>query len=90
MKHLFTGAGVAGLAAIGTAKSMGAIVSAYDVRPVAREQVESLGAKFLKVDFEEDGSGSGGYAKEMSDGYKAAEVPSLLVNSTYTSIMYYS
>lgn len=70
---LVLGAGVAGLAAIGTAKSMGAVVKAYDVRPVVREQVESLGGQFLKVPFEEDGSGSGGYAKEMSDGYKAAE-----------------
>ena len=49
-KILVLGAGVAGLAAIGTAKSMGAVVSAYDVRPVAAEQVESLGGKFLKVE----------------------------------------
>ena len=67
------GTGVAGLSAISTAKSMGAIVKAYDVRPVAKEQVESLGAQFLKVDYEEDGSGVGGYAKEMSEGYKIAE-----------------
>ena len=67
------GAGVAGLSAISTAKSLGAIVKAYDVRPVAKEQVESLGAQFLKVDYEEDGSGAGGYAKEMSDAYKKAE-----------------
>lgn len=72
-KILILGAGVAGLSAIGCAKSMGGIVSAYDVRPVAREQVESLGAKFLKVNYEEDGSGAGGYAKEMSDEYKKAE-----------------
>jgi len=72
-KVLVLGGGVAGLAAIQTAKNMGAIVMAYDVRPAAKEQVESMGGKFLKVDFEEDGSGAGGYAKEMSAEYKAAE-----------------
>jgi NAD(P) transhydrogenase len=72
-KVLVLGAGVAGLAAIQTAKNMGAIVRAYDVRPVVKEQVESLGGQFLQVDYKEDGSGAGGYAKEMSDGYKAAE-----------------
>jgi len=75
---LVLGAGVAGLAAIQTAKNLGAIVSAYDVRPVVQEQVESLGGKFLRVPYEEDGSGSGGYAKEMSDEYKAAERQMLL------------
>lgn len=77
-KVLVLGAGVAGLAAIGAAKSLGAVVSAYDVRPVVREQVESLGGRFLSVDFAEDGSGTGGYAKEMSDAYKAAESNSML------------
>ena len=72
-KILVLGAGVAGLAAIQAAKNAGADVRAYDVRPAVKEQVESLGGKFLKVPYEEDGSGSGGYAKEMSDGYKAAE-----------------
>ena len=67
------GCGVAGLAAVQAAKNMGAQVSAFDVRPVTKEQVESMGATFLEVDYEEDGSGAGGYAKEMSDGYKAAE-----------------
>ena len=66
-KVLVLGAGVAGLAAIQTAKNMGAVVKAYDVRPVVAEQVESLGGQFLRVPYEEDGSGSGGYAKEMSD-----------------------
>ena len=71
---LILGAGVAGLAAIGAAKNMGAIVSAYDVRPAAAEQVESMGAKFLRVsDDAEDGSGAGGYAKEMSEDYKRRE-----------------
>ncbi len=72
-KILVLGAGVAGLAAIQTAKNMGAVVRAYDVRPVVQEQVESLGGQFLKVDYKEDGSGAGGYAKEMSEGYKQAE-----------------
>ena len=70
---LVLGAGVAGLAAIQTAKNMGAVVLGYDVRPVVKEQVESMGGQFLKVPYEEDGAGQGGYAKEMSDEYKAAE-----------------
>lgn len=72
-KVLVMGTGVAGLAAIQTAKNMGAIVRAFDVRPVCKEQVESMGATFLEVDIDEDGSGAGGYAKEMSDEYKAAQ-----------------
>ena len=71
-KVLVLGAGVAGLASIQTAKNMGAIVRAFDVRPVTREQVESMNAQFLTVDYEEDGSGSGGYAKEMSKEWHAA------------------
>lgn len=77
-KVLVLGAGVAGLAAIQTAKNMGAIVRAFDVRPVTKEQVESMGATFLEVDIEEDGSGTGGYAKEMSDEYKAAQAKMML------------
>ena len=65
-KVLVVGAGVAGLAAIQTAKNLGAVVRAFDVRPAAREQVESMGGEYLTVDIEEDGSGAGGYAKEMS------------------------
>ena len=61
-----------GLAAIQTAKNMGAIVRAFDVRPVTKEQVEAMGGHFLEVDFEEDGSGAGGYAKEMSKEWHAA------------------
>ncbi|KAJ1421111.1 NAD(P) transhydrogenase beta subunit-domain-containing protein, partial [Ochromonadaceae sp. CCMP2298] len=80
-KVLVLGAGVAGLAAVGTARSMGASVRAYDVRPVVQEQVESMGATFLKVempaDLAEDGSGQGGYAKEMSDRYKEFETASV-------------
>ena len=69
---LVMGAGVAGLQAIATARRLGAIVSATDVRPVAREQVESLGATFVMVDSDETkvAETSGGYAKEMSDDYK--------------------
>ncbi len=72
---LVMGAGVAGLQAIATAKRMGAIVSATDVRPVAKEQVESLGGKFVMVesDENEDAETAGGYAKEMSDDYKAKQ-----------------
>lgn len=76
-KILVLGAGVAGLASIGTARGMGAVVSAYDVRPVVREQVESLGGNFLSVPYIEDGSGAGGYAKEMSQGYKDAEAQAM-------------
>mmetsp|Transcript_14684 Transcript_14684/g.31334 ORF Transcript_14684/g.31334 Transcript_14684/m.31334 type:complete len:1073 (-) Transcript_14684:374-3592(-) len=71
-KVLVLGTGVAGLAAIQTAKNMGAIVRAFDVRPVTKEQVEAMGGQFLEVNFEEDGSGAGGYAKEMSPEWHAA------------------
>lgn len=57
---------------------MGAIVRAFDVRPITKEQVESMGATFLEVDYQEDGSGAGGYAKEMSDGFKAAQAAMML------------
>lgn len=67
-KVLVVGAGVAGLAAIQLAKKKGAIVAGFDVRAAAKEQVESCGARFLEVPVTEDGSGSGGYAKEMSKG----------------------
>jgi len=74
-KVLVIGAGVAGLAAIGAAKSMGAIVRAFDTRPEVKEQVESMDAEFLMLDFdEEDGSGEGGYAKVMSEEFIKAEM----------------
>jgi len=73
-KVLVIGAGVAGLAAIGAAKSMGAIVRAFDTRPEVKEQIESMDAEFLMLEFEEDGSGSGGYAKTMSKEFIAAEM----------------
>jgi NAD(P) transhydrogenase subunit alpha len=73
-KVLVIGAGVAGLAAIGTANSLGAIVRSFDTRPEVKEQVESMGAEFLLLDFEEDGSGEGGYAKVMSEEFIKAEM----------------
>ncbi|WP_428775669.1 Re/Si-specific NAD(P)(+) transhydrogenase subunit alpha [Vibrio sp.] len=73
-KVLVAGAGVAGLAAIGAAGSLGAIVRAFDVRPEVKEQVESMGAEFLEVDFQENSGAGDGYAKEMSDEFnKKAE-----------------
>ena len=74
-KVLVIGAGVAGLAAIGAAKSMGAIVRSFDTRPEVKEQIESMDAEFLMLDFEdEDGSGEGGYAKVMSEEFIKAEM----------------
>ncbi len=73
------GAGVAGLQAIATARRLGAVVTGYDVRPAVKEQVESLGAKFLDVeaDATEDAETSGGYAREMSDDYKKKQEAAL-------------
>ncbi len=73
-KVLVIGAGVAGLAAIGAAKSMGAIVRSFDTRPEVKEQIESMDAEFLMLEFEEDGSGEGGYAKTMSKEFIEAEM----------------
>ena len=74
-KVLVIGAGVAGLAAIGAAKSMGAVVRSFDTRPEVKEQVESMDAEFLMLDFaDEDGSGEGGYAKVMSKEFIEAEM----------------
>ncbi|GLB34881.1 putative NAD(P) transhydrogenase beta subunit [Lyophyllum shimeji] len=73
-KVLVIGAGVAGLSAIATARRLGAIVRGFDTRSAAREQVQSLGAEFLEVDLQEEGSGGGGYAKVMSKEFIAAEM----------------
>ena len=73
-KVMIIGAGVAGLSAIGTAKGMGAIVRAFDTRPEVKEQVESMNAEFLELDFKEEGSGVGGYAKVMSEEFIKAEM----------------
>ena len=72
-KVFIAGAGVAGLAAIGAAASLGAIVRANDTRAEVADQVVSLGGEFVKVDYEEEGSGGGGYAKVMSEGFQAAQ-----------------
>jgi len=73
-KVLVIGAGVAGLAAIGAARSLGAIVRAFDTRSEVREQIQSMGAEFLHVSIEEEGAGGGGYAKTMSPEFIAAEM----------------
>ncbi|ROV87895.1 hypothetical protein VMCG_10280 [Cytospora schulzeri] len=73
-KVLVIGAGVAGLSAIATARRLGAIVRGFDTRSAAREQVQSLGAEFVEVELQEEGSGAGGYAKEMSKEFIAAEM----------------
>jgi len=73
-KVLVIGAGVAGLAAIGAAKSLGAIVRAFDTRPEVKEQVESMDGEFLLLDFKEEGAGVGGYAKVMSPEFIKAEM----------------
>ena len=73
-KVLVIGAGVAGLSAMGAAMSLGAIVRAFDTRLEVREQIQSMGAEFLLVDIEEDGGGTGGYARVMSDEFIQAEM----------------
>src|SRR5437660_167733 len=73
-KAFIIGAGVAGLQAIATARRLGAVVEAFDTRPVVKEQVQSLGAKFLEVDLGETGEGTGGYAKELSEEAHRKEV----------------
>ena len=70
---LIIGAGVAGLAAIGAARGLGAIVRAFDTRPEVAQQIESMGADFLTVSIKEETSGGGGYAKQMSDAFLEAE-----------------
>ena len=73
-KVLIIGAGVAGLAAIGAAQSLGAIMRAFDVRPEVAEQIESMGAEFLMLDFEESGSGEGGYAAPSSPEFREKQL----------------
>lgn len=73
-KVMVIGAGVAGLSAIGCASSLGAIVRAFDTRPEVADQVKSMGGEFLYLDFEEDGTGEGGYAKVMSKEFIEAEM----------------
>lgn len=76
-KVLVLGAGVAGLQAIATAKRMGGTVEAFDVRPEVKEQIQSLGAKFLELDVGETGTGEGGYAKELSEDGKKKQQQAL-------------
>ncbi|MBT8069809.1 MAG: Re/Si-specific NAD(P)(+) transhydrogenase subunit alpha [Gammaproteobacteria bacterium] len=87
-KVLVIGAGVAGLAAIGAAKSMGAIVRSFDTRPEVKEQIESMDAEFLMLDFEdEDGSGEGGYAKVLSEEFIEAEMALFLEQAKEVDII---
>ncbi|MBF0624019.1 MAG: Re/Si-specific NAD(P)(+) transhydrogenase subunit alpha [Magnetococcales bacterium] len=72
-KVFIIGVGVAGLSAIGTAKGMGAIVRATDTRPEVKDQIKSMGAEFVAPDYEEEGTGVGGYAKVMSEAYQKAQ-----------------
>ncbi len=73
-KVLVIGAGVAGLSAIGAARSLGAIVKAFDPRSATKDQVASMGADFLELNVQEEGEGKGGYAKQMSDNFLKAEM----------------
>ena len=73
-KVLVIGAGVAGLSAIGTAKNLGAIVRSFDTRPAVKDEVKSMGAEFLELEFSEEGDGTGGYAKVMSKEFIEAEM----------------
>ncbi|HUR34424.1 MAG TPA: Re/Si-specific NAD(P)(+) transhydrogenase subunit alpha [Vicinamibacterales bacterium] len=84
---LIVGAGVAGLAAIAAAKSLGAQVRAFDTRAASREQVESLGAQFVELDFAESGEGEGGYAREMSEAFLLAEQTLLARQSEQSDII---
>lgn len=85
-KVMILGAGVAGLQAIATARRLGAVVSAFDVRAAAREQVESLGAKFIAVEAEADGEDKGGYAKEMSKEYQKKQAEKIMETLRSTDI----
>lgn len=86
-KVMVIGAGVAGLAAIGTAVSLGAIVRAFDTRPQVKEQIESMSAEFLELEFNEDGSGEGGYAKVMSKQFIEAEMALFAVQAKEVDII---
>ncbi len=86
-KVLVIGAGVAGLSAVGAARALGAEVRAFDTRRAAREQVESLGAKFLEVTVQESGEGQGGYAKTMSPEFIAAEMALFRAQAREVSVL---
>ncbi len=84
---LVIGAGVAGLSAIGTAVSLGAVVRAFDVRPEVAEQIESMGAEFLLLDFDEDASGEGGYAKPSSPEFRQRQLELFRAQAPETDIV---
>jgi len=86
-KVLVIGAGVAGLAAVGAARGLGAIVRAFDSRSEAREQVQSMGAEFLEVSIREQGAGAGGYGKSMSPAYIAEEMAMFLRQAKQVDII---
>lgn len=86
-KVLVIGAGVAGLAAIGAAKGLGAIVRAFDTRLAAKDDIKSLGAEFLELHFEEKGEGQGGYAKVMSPEFIAAEMALFLAQAKEVDVV---
>jgi H+-translocating NAD(P) transhydrogenase subunit alpha len=86
-KVLVIGAGVAGLSAVGTARGLGAMVRAFDTRPAVRDQVKSMGAEFLELEFEESGEGTGGYAKEMSPAFIKAEMELFAAQSKEVDII---
>jgi NAD(P) transhydrogenase subunit alpha len=86
-KVVVLGAGVAGLQAIATAKRLGAQVEAFDVRPEVKEQILSLGAKFIEIDIGEEGSGTGGYAKELSEEGKRRQIQGLTEKIKKTDIV---
>jgi NAD(P) transhydrogenase subunit alpha len=85
-KVLVLGAGVAGLQAIGTARRLGAVVEAFDVRKVVKEQVESLGAKFVEVETE-DAAGAGGYAKELSEASKRKQAEAIATHAAKADVV---
>jgi NAD(P) transhydrogenase subunit alpha len=85
-KVLILGAGVAGLQAIGTARRLGAVVEAFDVRKVVKEQVESLGAKFVEVEAE-DAAGAGGYAKELSEASKRKQAEAIAAHAAKADVV---
>jgi NAD(P) transhydrogenase subunit alpha len=86
-KVLVIGAGVAGLAAIGAARGLGAIVRAFDTRPSVKDQVKSMGAEFIELQVKEEGEGGGGYAKEMSEAFIAAEMAMFAAQSREVDII---
>ena len=84
---LVIGAGVAGLASIGAARGLGAVVRAFDTRTAAKDQVKSMGAEFIEVAIQEEGEGSGGYARVMSEAYHRAEVEMLTAQCSEVDII---